>query len=324
MSIYVSICCLGFDSELEHTVRSCLSAAEHPEEVNIGIAITGNRYFAGHIKNVFQDYPNVRISDITYIEGMGVGAGRYFAAELYDGEDYFFQIDAHTQFNLNWDTYLISRHKEAQKYLNYEKIALTAYPSEYIHEDDGSLTVYDNCDYNLWEKDNFMDKDKNIPRWHHAPFSLLTKELQDFISISGFAPAPKISAAFLFGTKELAKITEKIKYAIFWEEEIIHTIELIKNGFCLVYPGTWSPIAHLYQSSMTNGKSFRDNLDNYITRRGLDTDHFMNKTKINIEEYIKNEKDAVEVFERYNNISLTNKIFNTAYDFPKYYVNLIK
>ena len=50
-SIYISIACLGYDTELERTISSALEGASKNNKINIGIAFAGNKKFYKDIKN---------------------------------------------------------------------------------------------------------------------------------------------------------------------------------------------------------------------------------------------------------------------------------
>ena len=50
---------------------------------------------------------NVNIKYSKAPENIGVGMGRYLANQLYNGEDFYLQIDSHMTFVNNWDVKLV-------------------------------------------------------------------------------------------------------------------------------------------------------------------------------------------------------------------------
>ena len=92
----------------------------------------------------------------------------------------------------------------------------------------------------------FIINNKYIPKWKGYTQNKTPKKIYEQIINTGFAPAPKIVAMFMFSDHNLAKNICLPKNIIFWEEEIIQTIELIDAGFTLVHPGEYIPLSHFY------------------------------------------------------------------------------
>ncbi|MEO0367317.1 MAG: GlcNAc-transferase family protein [Pseudomonadota bacterium] len=98
------------EPELIDTIESCLSKARHPENLRFGLChqydesneLTSraclDRY-AQDLRFKYVRYP--------YEESQGGCWARNLAQQLYDGETYTLQIDAHTQMIESWDTLLI-------------------------------------------------------------------------------------------------------------------------------------------------------------------------------------------------------------------------
>ena len=151
-SVYVSICCLGIDEELEHTVKSCFENAKNPDNTFIGIAFIGNKAFADKTKKKLKKFKNIRYSYNLFENNMGLGKSRFLASQLYNNETYFFQIDAHTRFNNEWDYKLIKIFKKSQSIVNNKKVVLSKLPGSYKYNDSENDEELPELDENLYLK----------------------------------------------------------------------------------------------------------------------------------------------------------------------------
>ena len=99
------------EEDIHLTITTALGKAKYPENVHFGI-------FLHYPKGDFPDlsiYPNVKeVRSINPI-GLGTGLSRKIATSLYEDEEYYLQIDAHTIFKTNWDQILIKNYKELKK-----------------------------------------------------------------------------------------------------------------------------------------------------------------------------------------------------------------
>lgn len=232
MSLFLAISCLDIDEELESTIQSA-------GDVNIGIAFIGNYEFYESITAKY----NVRSSFHSLDENWGVGKGRNHALNLYDGEDYVLQVDAHSLFHKGYEDYLVDKFKYAKEYVQNDKVVLSGYPSRYVYY--GSVAYNQtNLNYPVFIDDLWPG---GIPRWQDQYPSSIDKNLYDFIKNEGVAPLSKISAAFIFSDYNYVENPGVEKSSIFFEEELIQSMNLIKNNFTLVYPGLYSPFSHYYQ-----------------------------------------------------------------------------
>lgn len=102
MSIYVSIASYE-DPGLLKTIDQCLNNAKYPEEIVFGLALM--------YKNL-PDLSNIKNKKIIHKydpeNRPGLVNIRNKLKEAFSDEDYFLQIDSHTNFMQNWDTELIN------------------------------------------------------------------------------------------------------------------------------------------------------------------------------------------------------------------------
>jgi len=130
VSIYISIASYR-DEMLKHTILQALHKAKDPKGLSFGV--------------VEQAYENERlqVSDglrkkIQYVavdprESRGACWARSLCMAMYNDEDWFFQIDAHTVFDQDWDERLINAATECAK-IN-PKCIVSSYPTPFDRKD---------------------------------------------------------------------------------------------------------------------------------------------------------------------------------------------
>lgn len=250
-SIYVSIPSL-YDPELIPTIKSCLHQASKQNKIIIGVA------FSTFIKdlNVYEiaesvsKFDNVRFKIFDCKDSIGLAASRKNAYSLYDGEDYLLQIDAHSFFKKNWDIELIEKLNCAKNL--YGKCVLTCYPPSFFYKNGKRFLPYSwrtwstNLTNQLLSDERYDKGHENfwdfLPHWYSEKLNTFEDDLKII---------PKISGGFIFGDKEFASnYANLLPYNyMFFEEEIIETIELLFMEFELISLSTL-PIAHLYSNDL--------------------------------------------------------------------------
>lgn len=304
-SIYVSIPCIGVDNELEQTILSCFLQSENPDGITIGIAFIGDYEFYKAFNDRFKNSSNIKISFHELEGNHGVGKARILAASKYEAEDYFLQVDAHTHFAKSWDTNLIEKLTKAKDKFNSNKLIITATPGSYKYEhvinDNYSVKILqDHFGYNEWIKQEFS-MDGVIPSWTYT----MQDSLEDLILI------PKVCAAMTFTDGIFAKNIHMPDNIVFWEEEILQSIELINDGYTLVYPGLDCYIYHLNRDQIWNHKGYRkDNIELHESL-GLSWEASSIKIKNNFLNYLKDNPGKVENYERYIGFNLIEGYVDT-------------
>jgi hypothetical protein len=300
MGIYVSISVLSWDTELPTTVLSCLQNSSGKNNIEIGVAYIADQEtfdFQMHHMPGIQSIENVRIKRFPFEEYWGIGRGRNAAISMYSRQDYFLQVDAHTYFRRNWDETLIKKYHEAEKMTNNEKTVLTGIPEMYWYPEHLSNHIDFNEEqpvgYPYWMTGWWWVEDC-VPRWAHRDPTLLTNYLADMVKNTSFAPAIKISGAFMFGRGHLAghlRLNEKF---VFWEEEIIQSIELIDKGFTLVYPYMANPMHHMYVLDSGEEYGPRAHNDIELKKANIHLD-LKDATKKNMADYFQDPRNASKI-----------------------------
>jgi hypothetical protein len=247
-SIYIAIPSMA-DTETSATVRNAIESAEHPERVFVGVSFKDlNKKEYKRVLSLKEEYPNISVEFIKLkkrkVSEYGTGDGRFRAQQMYSNQDYMLQVDSHTYFDKNWDSYLIKLFNEFKDQSNMEKFVLTSYipyysyqPERSRHPGEFSLPRYPH----LIVDDFFL---RYLPKWDDNPIPENSK-------LDKFVPCVKFNGAFAFGDKNFANNTGVFKDAIFYDEELIQSINLVGNNFALVFLNIKDfPIAHLYSEDI--------------------------------------------------------------------------
>lgn len=309
-TIYVAIASLH-DMELKRTLQDAFAKASNPDRVHIGVAVQDiNSALYKEIKQEFAGNPNVKLSFTKLkrrklMQQLGVGLGRAKSHGFYDGQDYVLQVDSHTMFEQDWDATLIDTYKAAKFYVRNDKLVLTAYAGNYYLDENGERSLvgseqegeHAGFHYPLFSK--FQKKINVIPLWDLVPFSMITDaELR-------FVPAPKFNANFAFGDSQFAKDLGLETSFLFFEEEIIQSLNLMGNGWSLVFPNIpTATIRHLYATKDSKVAKTRMAASDYLPE-DLATD-FTHKQMLNYRNFLNDETrvNARASYERYAKISL--------------------
>jgi len=332
MSIFVSLCCLGVDTELIKTIKSAKDNASDSDSIHIGIAFIGNKEFYEKIIEETSDYTNIKHSFHELKTNLGVGRGRRLATNLYENQDYFLQVDAHTFFLQDWDKFLIERLGLACEETGNQKTVLSGFPGRYGYVDDEGNDVFwvdSRGGYPVYLKDiycltpinfagvkiNRFKSYKNlIPKWNPINSNQV---LEKMYSENNFIPLIKISAAFMFGNSIFANYTGLDEKSKFWEEEILQSINLINEGFSLAFTGPYLPVNHFYSEDKRDDRGTREFYTDYAMASDLH-----NEIASNLMDYVRKNKKKVKRYNRYIGFDIlkTPKIFSTYR--PKNYTKL--
>lgn len=105
MTIFVSIAAYR-DPELVPTIEHCLARARWPERLRFGICW---QHGPDEAPPPALDGGRMRMIDVPWEESQGACWARAQCMSLYDGEDWFLQLDSHHRFAQDWDAILIDQ-----------------------------------------------------------------------------------------------------------------------------------------------------------------------------------------------------------------------
>jgi hypothetical protein len=106
-AIFVSIASFC-DNNLLFTLESLFGTVSGELDINVGILDQSFESLSGSVEH-FQWSDNVRYLSIHPIHSKGVCWARSVTGNLYDGEDFYLQIDSHTFFKKDWDKLLVEQ-----------------------------------------------------------------------------------------------------------------------------------------------------------------------------------------------------------------------
>ena len=139
-TIFVSVASYR-DSSCSKTLDSMYSNATNPERVHVGICeqnkdnsltekCTGD--------SVSKYLCNIKTINLDYTEAKGPTWARYLCSTLYDGQDYFMQVDSHVLFVKDWDTKCIRMMNDIKSTTDSNKPLLSHYTKDNAdYESDG-------------------------------------------------------------------------------------------------------------------------------------------------------------------------------------------
>ena len=196
-TIFVSVASYR-DNECSITIQSLFEKASNPSNIYVGICEQNKKdvldeICIGPLVKKFSD--NIRIFNIDYTNAKGPTYARYYCSKLWDGEEYYLQIDSHTTFTDNWDSKLISmikNIKENPEESNYP--VLSVYPPtneqmniEGVPEmDNGKISDNDlPIFYCGWTNNNISKPLRSNKPWAAAGFMFLES---DFLKNVPFDP----------------------------------------------------------------------------------------------------------------------------------------
>jgi hypothetical protein len=291
-TIFVSMPSM-MDTESVITIKNALDTANYKDRVFFGVSVLDtNKKTYEEIEKVFKNNSNVSIDfnllKTKNISQIGTGSGRTRCASLYSGQDYFLQIDSHTNFENGWDDYLISLFKEAKESLKIDKIVLTAYLGRYSY-------------------------------LNYIPFWKSKECLVD--KVNKFVPCVKFNGNFAFGDKEFINNSGVYKDSIFYDEEMIQSINLIGNDFAMVFPNVKGfPLTHLYSDEINEFGGKRMYFNDYLSKK--QESEVTQKCIKNYLDFINDVENSVKVkkYEKYAKINIKRGAVSQNYAPKKYIV----
>jgi hypothetical protein len=176
---------------------------------------------------------NVRILRVPYEESRGPTLARYYVSKLWDGEEFFFMIDAHTHFIQDWDSVLVNMMRN-----HPPKSIVTHYP---VGED--KLLGRNQYNHLPW-----LCKAKFGAG---APDGLFMQECEDCRPANRpgniTCPSVFIGAGFTFGSAEMIYDAPYDRYLenLFQGEEVLMAARLWTSGWEFYNPTT-NVVSHVY------------------------------------------------------------------------------
>lgn len=132
--IFVSIASYR-DPELIPTIENCIKTAKHPERLVFAIGWQHSKEDKWDNLKKYKKDKRFRILDFDYKESKGVCWVRNLIQDLYQDEEFYFQLDSHHRFVEHWDVKLIDTINYL-RCMGYYKPILSGYLPSYFPNND--------------------------------------------------------------------------------------------------------------------------------------------------------------------------------------------
>lgn len=246
MTIFISIASYR-DDDLTKTVGSLLSNADRREDLRFGIV---NQQAKGKHDDFSRISDVVRVNNLHYKDAKGAGYARKLAMDLYDGEDYFFQVDSHMRFAKGWDTKLIDMYDWCVQDAGSRKVILSQFAAPFIVGSDN--------------KDHYITGDKDFwdtPSWTSVVNTwagVWAGNREPIADLSHPVPTHTVLGALLFSHGDLVNDIPYDERISFMGEELCFALRAYTRGYSLYAPNemlAW----HFYKRE-ERPKIWRDNV----------------------------------------------------------------
>ena len=302
-TIFVSIASYR-DDVCTDTLDSLFKMAEYPNRIFVGICQQNNSIEDKDCLSTIINTPlenNVRIIRIPHYEAKGPTYARYLCSTLWNGEQYFLQIDSHTKFVKNWDSICINMIQSMKTNKISQKPVISYYPKEYKN----------------YEK--YTDDQKyNVPRMCKSFFNergmisfLASREISTNNQVY---KTPHLAGGMFFCESYFLNelpFDPDLPY-LFVGEEILHSIRFFTNGWDIFTPSE-NILFHEYTRS-GKPKIWTDNpyysdmtaFDKVKHYLGLDSNISTDKY-LNLDKYGLGKVRTLQEFYDFAGIDLANK-----------------
>lgn len=247
MSIFVSIASYR-DDQLVPTVKDLFGKADRPEELFLGIV-------SQDLRNKHPEFDWIPPDQIIMMrvhakDAKGAGYARKLAMELYEGQDFFFQIDSHMRFEKGWDTKLIEMLQWSQANEGTDNIILSQFAAPYEPLTDGtdyylkddpdfwdgpSWTSVVNTWTGVWAGNREVIEDKSKPHYSHS-----------------------VLGALLFAPGHIVKEVPYDERISFMGEELCFSIRAYTRGWHIYAPNEM--VAYHYYKRTERPKIWKDHM----------------------------------------------------------------
>lgn len=235
--IFVSVASYR-DSRCINTCKEIFDNANFPQNIFIGICQQNNEDDIDC--GTFNEFrSNARIVRLPSSAAQGPTYARYVCSKLWQGEEYYMQIDAHMKFEKGWDTELIKMLSTCDS----NKPILTHYPLSVEQSSNSEKLVPLMCN----------------SKWNDNGMIQLYAELKKITDMDNPRKCPYAASGFFFLRNAKAFLSE-VPYDpylpfLFQGEEILHSARLWTNGWDFFQP-TKNLIVHFYGNEDTDKKAF--------------------------------------------------------------------
>lgn len=226
--IFISIASYR-DPELIPTIEDCINNADQPKKLVFGIINQFSKDDDFNDLSKYEKRKNFRISHMPHKRSLGVCDVRYKIQQLFDGEEYYFQLDSHHRFVKGWDTKLKKTLNDLKK-SGSKKPILTAYLPSYNPEIKGEDRLID-----VWR----MYIDRFMPE---GPIFIFPETIQNWKRKKKPEKARFLSGHFIFSDGNFCQECPYDPKLYFHGEESSLAVRAFTHGYDLYHlhrPWVW-------------------------------------------------------------------------------------
>lgn len=217
------------DDELAKTVASLLDQAKYPERLRFAIA----HQYGPETERALDEWrgdERFRVHEIPWYEARGLGVARRRCDDMYRGEDFYFQIDAHMRAEPAWDERLEREWIE----LGDEMAILSSYPPAYKYISENEVEFVPSDPNRLVVNAMYMGF---VPTFYGQAMQTGTSRRGAFMA-----------GGFQFGPGNVCADVPYEAEICFIGEEIVHSLRVFTAGY-RVYSVIDQVLWHLYLRS---------------------------------------------------------------------------
>ena len=236
--IFVSIASYR-DTECQWTVKDLFDKASRPERVFVGICW---QFIAAEDADCFEVRARpeqCRVIEVDARESRGVCWARSRIQSLWQGEEYFLQIDAHSRFAQGWDEIFL----EMLRACGSERAVLSAYPASYVPPGRLGKDIV-----TVISAKDFDDRGLLAFGSHGTPAAEAPARP---------TPTPFIGAGTLFGPSAIIREVPYDPYIYFNGEEITLAARLWTHGWDIFAPNRVT-VYHEYSERPSKRRHWHD------------------------------------------------------------------
>jgi len=238
MGIFVSIASYC-DPVLGFTLAQALATARHPEALHFGI-VDQSPASRGLQQRAYAP-ARVSYTRIDPVYARGPCWARAIGMSLYDGEDWFLQVDSHMDFDLHWDERLIEQ--GARLMAGRPGMVITAYPNPFVFEGDRPVRKpsTDKVLAHVVKTNTAFEAD-------HLVLSFEAHPVGQDEPLPGF----HVAAGCLFGPGHIVHAFPYDPWYYFHGEEQAYAARLYTHGWDIFHM-SGLPLYHLYNNAESGG-----------------------------------------------------------------------
>ena len=211
------------DAELLPTVERLIAAASQPTNLRFGICQQDKLSDWVDFSQLQGKVP-VKIYNCLPEESNGLCWALNKCFGLYGGEDYFLQLDAHSEMIKGWDNVLIGQDQRCFDIFGSEKNIFSSYPAAYTLDKQLNRILLPHGQ--ALKTRLHYEYDRDFPSGHMIEMEDTDRPLK----------ARYLSGGFMFGSGRFCTEVPYNPEIVFWGTEIVTTVRAYTAGFDLYHP----------------------------------------------------------------------------------------